>query len=441
MPNSADYGQLEGTTFCCPTVALGASGMRRKLTDRTLVSLKPACDGARYDVMDSDVRGFGVRVNDAGRKTFVLVARYPGSTNPTRRTLGEYPTMTLARARAEATRWHVLLREGIDPRIEAERRELAEARRQENSFASVAEAYFAHIKRQGLRRAAQAESEIRREFVSRWGRRPITDITRHDLLEVIEAALKRGASWQAHHIFSYASRLFNWAIDRGTYSLESSPTHGMRPARVIGVKKPRTRVLSDTELRAIWNVSKALGYPYGPMIQLLLLTGQRKTEVAEARWSEFDFQRKLWVIPPGRMKMDAPHVVPLTADVIAVLQGLPRFKSGEFLFTTTYGKAPVNGFSKAKARLDKLIAKDLPDVPPFVFHDLRRTMRTNLSALPIPDMVRELVIAHARPGLHKVYDQHAYLDEKRHALELWAARLRSIVEPPPANVVTIKARA
>jgi integrase len=416
--------------------------MKRKLTDRTLVSLKPAPPGTRYDVMDSDVRGFGVRVTDSGRKTFVLIARFPGSHNPTRRALGEYPTMTLARARAEATKWHALLHEGIDPRIEAERRELAEARRQENSFACVAEAYFAHIKRQGLRRAAQAESEIRRELVSRWGRRPITDITRHDLLDVIEAALKRGAPWQAHHIFSYASRLFNWAIDRGTYGLESSPTHGMRPARVIGVKKPRTRVLNDTELRVIWNASKALGYPYGPLVQLLVLSGQRKTEVAEAQWSEFNFERKLWVIPPGRMKMDAVHVVPLTAEVITVLQALPRFKSGDFLFSTTYGKTPVNGFSKGKARLDKLVAEELPDVPPWVFHDLRRTMRTNLSALPIPDMVRELVIAHARPGLHKVYDQHSYINEKRHALELWAARLRSIIEPPPANVVTLeKARA
>jgi integrase len=415
---------------------------KRVLTDRALKALRPAKPGQRYEVSDAVVPGLAVRVTDQGTKTFALVARFPGSNNPTRRALGEYGAMTLERARTEARKWHELLREGIDPRVEIERRQRAEARRQSNSFASVAEAYFTDIKRQGHRRAAETEREIRREFVSRWGRRPITDITRHDLLEVIEAALKRDASWQAHHIFSYASRLFNWAIERGAYGLETSPAHGMRPARVIGIKKPRTRVFNDAELRALWKASEQLGYPYGPLIRLLLLTGQRKSEVAEAQWSEFDIEKQSWSIPAARMKMDAAHVVPLTSDMIAVLQSLPRFRTGQHLFSTTFGQSPVNGFSKAKTRLDKLLAEQLGQLPSFVFHDIRRTVRTHLSALPIPDLVRELVIAHAKPGLHKVYDQFAYLDEKRHALELWTARLRSIIEPPPANVVRLaKAKA
>jgi integrase len=171
-----------------------------------------------------------------------------------------------------------------------------------------------------------------------------------------------------------------------------------------------------------------------------MLTGQRKSEVAEAQWSEFDLAKREWSIPPERMKMDAAHLVPLTDDAVKVLESLPRFRSGEHLFSTTYGKLPVNGFSKAKARLDKLLVKQLGKVPRFVFHDIRRTVRTHLSALPIPDLVRELVIAHSKPGLHKVYDQHAYAAEKRHALELWAARLRSMVEPAAPNVVQLVAR-
>jgi integrase len=130
-------------------------------------------------------------------------------------------------------------------------------------------------------------------------------------------------------------------------------------------------------------------------------------------------------------------VVPLTDEVIAILKGLPRFKDGDHLFSTTYGDKPVNNFSKAKKRLDELMLAEIGKLPPFVIHDIRRTMRTGLSALPVPDLVRELVIAHAKPGLHKVYDQHSYLDEKRRALELWAGRLRDIVTPPPANVVTL----
>ena len=119
---------------------------------------------------------------------------------------------------------------------------------------------------------------------------------------------------------------------------------------------------------------------------------------------------------------------------------LPRFQRGEYLFSTTFGKSPVNGFSKAKVALDKAMAAGLgvAKVDPFVIHDIRRSMRTGLSALPVPDLVRELVIGHAKPGLHKVYDQHRYTDEKRHALELWAKRLRDIIEPAPANVVELQ---
>jgi integrase len=192
-------------------------------------------------------------------------------------------------------------------------------------------------------------------------------------------------------------------------------------------------------------------YPYGSLFRMLVLTGQRKSEVAEAQWSEFDLERKLWTIPAERMKADAPHVVPLTDDVIAILDALPRFKKGDHLFSLTFGEKPVNGFSKAKANLDKAIitelrkgtdeakAREKIKLDPFVIHDIRRTMRTGLSALPIPPDVAELIIAHARPGLRRVYDQYSFEVEKRHALELWAGRLRDIVQPAPANVVKLKA--
>jgi integrase len=145
------------------------------------------------------------------------------------------------------------------------------------------------------------------------------------------------------------------------------------------------------------------------------------------------------------MKADAAHIVPLSDDALKLLNGPPRFDGGDFLFSTTFGKKSVNGFSKAKTILDREMLKVLleqdakADLPDFVIHDIRRTVRTGLSAIPnISDVVRELVIGHTKPGLHKVYDQHAYLDEKRFALETWAARLRSIVDPARANVIEIR---
>jgi len=422
---------------------------KKALTDRALKALKAARKGHRYDVMDSVVPGFGVRVTDKGQRTFVLVARYPGSTNPTRRALADCGAITLEQARTKARTWLELLGKGTDPRLDDERQRQAALRSQENSFVAVAEQYIKrHISK--TRKAAIVERELRREFIKRWGARPITEITQHDVVAVIDEVVDRGALYQAHNLLGHIRTLFNWAIARGVYGLDRSPCDRLRPAAVIGKKLARQRVLNDDELCAFWRAGGELGYPYGPLFRMLALTGQRKSEVAEARWSEFDLAKRLWIIPTERMKADAAHVVPLADDVIALLASLPQFHKGDHLFSTTFGVRAVNGFSKAKTNLDKAILAELrKDVDedeaekiklePFVIHDIRRTMRTGLSALPVPDLVRELVIAHSKPGLHKVYDQFAYLDEKRRALDLWAARLRSIVEPPPANVVKLPA--
>ena len=179
--------------------------------------------------------------------------------------------------------------------------------------------------------------------------------------------------------------------------------------------------------------SKPLGYPYGPVVRLMILTGQREREVSDMRWSEIDFDKKLWTIPAERMKGKRAHVIPLAPEALALLKTLPRFIGGECVFSATGGAKPVNGFSKTKERLDKLSG-----VSGWVLHDLRRTMRTHLSALPIEDRVREHMIAHAQPGLHQVYDRHAYSAEKRRGFELWEVRLRGIVEPKLAEVADLR---
>jgi integrase len=412
--------------------------MKRNLNDRILRGLKPTRPGTHADVWDAGFPGFGVRVSDTGRRTFVLMARYPGSKNPTRRALGVYDKVSLTDAREKARAWVKLIAKGIDPETAEEAARQAALRKQENTFLAVAEEFFKrHLSK--TRQARRAESDIRREFISRWADRPITDITRRDVLVVIDACVDRGNPYQAHNLLGYARRIFNWAIARGVYGLESSPCDRMRPKEIIGAKKARTRVLNDDELRALWKASESLGYPYGPLFQMLALTGQRKSEVAEARWSEFDLTKRLWEIPAERMKSNAGHAVPLSDEAVRVLAALPRFTKGDYLFSASYGAQPVvGGFARAKLTLDAKMRAELQrPFPPFVIHDIRRTMRTGLSTLPVPDLIRELVIAHTKPGLHKVYDRHAYLDEKRQALDLWARRLRDIVTPPPANVVDL----
>jgi integrase len=407
----------------------------QQLTDRKIQSLKPPKNGGSYDVKDTQVPGLAVRVYGTQR-TFVMVARFPGQSNPTRRAIGPYGALSLEQARSKGRQWRDLIRRGIDPAVQEERDRQAALRRQHVTFAAVAED-FIRDKLPSERKGREVELDIRREFLPLWGKRPVTEITALDVRNVVKAAVDRGAPYQAHNLLTEARRLFSWAIDQHVYGLESSPCDRLKPKALAGARKPRKRVLDDDELRALWRASKRLDYPYGPLFQMLLLTGQRKSEVAEARWSEFDLTKKLWTIPAERMKADAAHVVPLSDDVLAILHDLPRFKSGDCLFSATFGKTPVNGFSKAKSRLDAAMAAELGKaVPPFVIHDIRRTMRTGLSALPVPDLIRELVIAHTKPGLHKVYDQHAYAAEKRHALELWARRLRSIIDWQTGSNVT-----
>jgi integrase len=429
---------------------------KQNLTDRTLKSLahKPAEKGKTRDVMDTVVTGFGVRVSETGRRTFILVARYPGSKNPTRRALGEYGELTLDKARAKARHWLELIGRSIDPAEERQR--AAEQRKRENSFVAVAAAFLTYIHRRKLRTADRMERNLLKTFVKRWASRPITEISSHDIGNVIREAVHRDSPYQAFQDFALIRRMFNWAIGTNEYGLETNPCDRLNTKDMIGERYARDRVLTDDELRALWRATDRLPYPYGPLYRVLALTGLRLGEACGAHWSEFELDKREWTIPAERMKKvkggAKPFIVPLTDAVIDVLGKLPRFTSGEFLFSHAYGKQPLkpNVFSEPKGRLDNLMLEELrklaiedgKDVDrvtlaPFVNHDIRRTVRTHLLALKIAEEVREAGLAHARPGIKGTYDKHQYLDENREALTLWNARLRSIVEPPPANVVNL----
>ena len=298
--------------------------------------------------MDTVVRGLGMRVSETGRKTFVLVTRFPGSTNPTRRALGQYGTLTLEQARAKARHWIEQIRKGVDPASEEERARIAEQRNRANTFAAVAEDFITD-KLPSERKGREVERDIRREFVSAWGGRPIADITPLDVRAVVKTVKDRGAPYQARNLLTTARRIFEWAIDQHCYGLEASPCDRLKPTAIVGKKAARTRVFSDTEWVAFWRATGAMPYPYGPLFRMLALTGQRKSEVAEARWREFDISKRLWTIPPERMKTDAAHIVPLTDPVLNILKSLPRFlEAGDYLFSTTHGKKPAMGSAKPK---------------------------------------------------------------------------------------------
>ena len=432
--------------------------MKKELKDTTIKALK--AKAAPYEVMDRDVPGFGVRVMPSGKKSFILLRRF-SSSNPTRRLLGHYRELvldadggfvefTLARAREKARQWNAMLKAGLDPAVEEDRRRQAKAeaarKKADATFGKGLDAYLKHKSK--LRSAHEMGRNLRREFKG-WEDRPLADIGRREVEDIINGIVARGHTATAHAIFALVRGFFNWVCARHEYGIKESPCKDILPSALIGDRNIRQRTLTDHEIAAFWRACGRLDYPFGPLFRLLLLTACRLTAVSEARWSEVNFEGTIywdkkaaaegaWTVPAFRMKgregKVGPHLIPLTEDILALLQGLPRFGGAGFIFTTTAGRVPVGGFSKAKKKLDVLMAEDLEaqgrQFEDFVLHDLRRTARTKFSALPVEDVVREALLAHARPGLDKIYNLHTYEGEKAYALKLWHDRLRAIVEPP-----------
>jgi integrase len=430
-----------------------AAACKIQLTDRSLKALRPAPDGQRAVVWDALVPGMAVRVSGKGKRSFYAVKRRTGQPQPSWVLLGAYPIMTLAEARAKAREALLALAEGHDPacQAEAERRarEEAERRREASTFGAIAEDF---IRRHAtpLRSGKETAGIIRRELVPAWGSRPIADITRRDVIKLVEGIFDRGGDkpppgsrrkaggpYAARHALSAARKLFNWAVGRDL--LATSPCDRVKAGELHGAPEARDRVLTDGELRAVWAAAEATPYPYGPLVQMLILTGQRRDEVAGARWGEVDLRRALLTIGAERMKAKAGHAVPLTPAAVAILEGLPRFAAGDFVFSGQTGARPFSGFSKAKVRLDRFAG----GIAPYTLHDLRRTVRTRLAQLGVTPFIGELVICHTQKGVHAVYDLHRYTDEKREALERWERGLLAILAPEPAapNIVPMPARA
>ena len=422
---------------------------RQKITDRWLKSKNVAAG----DYWDATFPSFGVRVAPTGRKTFVMAARFKPGASPTRRALGTYPKISLEKAREKAQHWTDLLSKGINPADDERRQRVAEQRKRDTTFAAVAKD-FIRDKLPRERRGWAAEKELHRDLIPPLGKRPIAEITSADIRQIINAK-KADAPVAARNLLALVKRFFAWVIEQEVYGIEASPAQSIRPTKIIGERTNRDRILTDVEFRALWRAAERLPYPHGPVYRMLILTGLRLNEAARATWSEFDLPNGLWTIPAARMKgrngKAREHGVPLTRDILDILESLPRFQDGKFLFSTDRGKSPAWIGDKVKQKIDARMLRTLEalarmrgedpataKLEPWRNHDIRRTLRSGLSRLRVPEVASEAVLAHVRPGIIGVYDRHGYLAEKREALEVWAAHLRSIVNPHPTNVTALR---
>jgi integrase len=284
---------------------------------------------------------------------------------------------------------------------------------------------------------------LKRNVVERWPGKRLREITKPMVHAMLDAIADRGSPIAANRVLAQLKVMCKWAVGRGIIS--ASPCEGVAaPSSERG--RARERVLSDDELRIVWRAADSIGWPFGPIVKLLLLTGARRDEVAQMEWRELDLERALWTLPASRSKNRREHTIPLSDMAIEVLRSLPRIERSGFVFTTN-ARTPVSGFSKAKPALDRAMAElaGAPPIPGWVLHDLRRTVATNLQRLGVRLEVTEAVLNHisgSRAGIVGVYQKHDYATEKRQSLEAWAWRVEAIVSgEAPSNVVELKARA
>jgi integrase len=397
-----------------------------KITKRTV-------DGAKADpardtfIWDGDIPGFGLKVTKGGARVYLLQYRMGGRGTPTRRyTIGRHGApWTPEEARTEAVRLLGLVRDGVDPM--AQKRASATPPRMTTVADVIAEFLERHASKN--RSVNEIRRSLQRDVVPAWGGRQITDITRRDIIALLDDIADR-APVQANRVFSMLRKLFNWCVDRDI--LAASPCVRVKPP---GQETNRDRTLSDDELKRVWRAADLLGWPFGPATKLLILTAQRRDEVALVRWNEIDLKGALWTIPAEKSKNGQAHEVPLSPAALDILNSLPR--TGELVFTTT-GTTPISGFSKAKIRLDKL-----SEVTDWRLHDLRRTATTGMAKMGIAPHVVDRILNHTAGtirGVAAVYNRHAYLDERRTALEDWARRVDVLVNGTPSNLVEKPAR-
>jgi Phage integrase family len=307
------------------------------------------------------------------------------------------------------------------------------------------------------RRGKRAEPDFRSVFIPVWGDRPVGDLTTADVLAIITAK-KRTAPAMAKALLTLVGRFFTWVIDQQVYDLTTSPCSGLTKKKIVGETIPRTRRLNDAELFALWRSAGRMGYPVGAVYWTLLLTALRLNEGAQMSWPEVHGDTV--IVAASRMKASngraREHLVPLSMMAKEVLTSLPRFKGGQYLFSLSAGKTPVAMSAAFKSDLDRRMLRTLRalarrngedyrtvKLEPWTNHDLRRVVRSALSSLRVPHVVAEAILAHRQGGVVAVYDLHEYESEKREALEKWAEKLASIVDPKPtapATVINLRGR-
>ena len=371
-----------------------------KLTDRYISSLK-CPKGQRLEISDSLCPGLYLRITGTGTKSFCLIVRHGALI---RRTLGRYPVLALSDARKLAL-------EALRQMADADRHTPAT---QGKTVGELIDSYTKLHLEPNLRSWRNIKSKLVCAEAKCLLDRRASEITKGDILLIMDRLVEASAPFAAENLLKAYRAMFNWAVARD--ELPFNPCVGLKsPAKHV----QRDRVLTDQELVQVWNACDEVPSEFGALVRLLLLTGARRSEVAEITWGEIDVD--VWRLPSERSKSGRANVRPLPPAALAVLASQHRGKPEAYVLTTTGGERPSSAFNKRKRQLD-----EASGVNGWTLHDLRRTVRSKLSELGVPWEVARRIVGHQVDSLDATYDRHDYLPEKKRALERLAQHITGL---------------
>src|SRR6516225_4600932 len=385
---------------------------RIRLTKSAIDALPtPASDVVYWD---AGCPGFGVKVTPKGRKVFIVLYRTGGGGSKLRKyTIGPYGRVTLHQARVASQRVFAAKLEGRDPA--AEKRE-AKRRIVTDGIEDVLETFITQRLSQN-RSGGEIARLLRREMGKTWAGRSIHEISKRDVVELVSAIEQRGAPVAANKTLKSIKTFLRWCM--GQAILDQSPAENVpMPSKEVA----RDRVLADNELAQVILAARKMGGPYGGIVELLALTGQRREEVARLQWAELDLAQRVWTLPKSRTKNAKAHVVHLSEQSMAVLTRADQ--PGPYVFSLL-GTKPFQEFSRAKRRLDQLSG-----VTGWRLHDLRRTCVSGMARLGVAPHVADKILNHQSgsiSGVAAVYQRHQFLAERKEALERWGTHVARTV--------------
>lgn len=385
-------------------------------TDAKVRAIKPG--DSRGIVWEDGRTGLGVRISPQGRKTWVYMYRFNGK--PRMMTLGVYPALGLADANLKKAEARSALELGVDPGaglVEAKK-----ADREAITMNELVEEYLEKWARPRKRSAKEDERMLRKDVIPAWGNRKAKDITRRDILALLDSLLERGATTTANRTLAVIRKMFKFAVGRDI--LDASPCHDIHaPAP----ENQRDRILTDDEIRAFWLGLDNAGMTHGVRLalRLMLVTAQRKSEVVSAPKSEFDLDAKVWTIPAERAKNSLAHRIPLSPMAFEIInEAMAEAGDSPWLFPSPFTDKSIIPTAVDHALRKNLSRLGLENIHP---HDLRRTAASLITGLGINRLIVSKLLNHVERGVTAVYDRHGYDDEKRMALDAWSRKLEAII--------------